>query len=172
LSPEIPQVRVDYVGMAKKATNFLYDRFNLPIALFIEPFNCHYSYETFDGYLQAVSKLPQKQTILYNCSNNDATDQLTCLLESSMGKFSILTTDTLYSSIKKTLQQAGKDLSQYPILVMGNTKRVPEEDHKKIFLMSTQAEQLALRAAESLLELIEHKREGIYEELSEDILKP
>jgi DNA-binding transcriptional regulator YhcF (GntR family) len=171
ISSKIPQIRRNISGMTKKATHFMYDRFKLPVTLIMEPLDCYYVYEKLDGYIQAVSELPQMQTLLYKCTNYDATKQITYLLKSTLGRFSILTIDVLYPSIKKTLLNLNKNPNDYPTLVMGNPNLIPENDLKGIFLIDFRAARIADKAAQLLLDIIEQKRTNVYEETNEEIIE-
>jgi hypothetical protein len=92
-------------------------------------------------------------------------------LKSTLGRFSILTIDVLYPSIKKTLLNLNKNPNDYPTLVMGNPNLIPENDLKGIFLIDFRAARIADKAAQLLLDIIEQKRTNVYEETNEEIIE-
>ncbi len=171
IRPEIPQVKYKVVSMASKATRFLGQRYSQPVVLLVEPFRLYVTHEINKGYMEGLRSIGQDRDFLYLCSDLDGTKAIERLLNGKQ-PFSILTTGGILPSVLQAYQKFSLSMEQYPILTIGNKFQMPKlEKRPGLYLMFLNPEEIALTAAQRLVEMIKTGNHNVYEERETEIIE-
>jgi len=121
------------------------------------------------GYHQGLVDFGQGEDLVYLCPDLNAERAIDRLIHRNNQPFSLLVTGGILSSVLDIYDQRSLNIKDYPVLVLTSAKHSFDKKQPGLYQIYIDAEKIALRAAELLLEMIQTGNHDIYEQLEPEI---
>lgn len=160
--------RIEEVG---KAITLKLAKEGARVVLALEPMKLAMSLELLRGYSSALGEAGQVEELLYLCENDNPTESLIRLIQRSSAPVAVVTTEFIFGGLVKMLRALGPIPNNLTFAVAATT-RLPVPPDVRAYLVMPQAKKMQVLAAERLIEVMEGKRETVFEELDCEIIPP
>lgn len=170
LDRRFPQVRANITDAVRDMTRKLSDEGRRKVVLAVEPMRLAMTHEIQAGYVAALEDLAQDEQIVYICPDDVPPPGLIHLLTLHPGTVALFTSEEIYPRIVEALRPAGGTVS-IPISFMGTRplNPVPQGPVHQLYFKSEETQTLAV---ERLLDLIQGRRDTVYETQDVEYLPP
>ncbi|MCX6971817.1 MAG: GntR family transcriptional regulator [Verrucomicrobia bacterium] len=170
LPREANQVRTRIEEAGKEMTLKLANE-GARVVLALEPMKLAMSLEILRGYSSALAEVGQSEELLYLCENDNPPESLIRLIQKSTTPIAVVTTDCIFTRLIKALQALGPIKKGLTFAVATSARPAIPPD-VRAYLLIPPAKKMQVLAAERLIELIEGKRETVFEELDCEVIPP
>ncbi len=115
---DVPQVTLGCANVARRAVEFLKERYDMPIHLVMESIWCYYLGELFRGYQETAERMGQA-AFLQSDESLSGCQILDRIHAAGQKKFAIIATDLYIERIFEEYKNRDIDPRQNPLLVIG-----------------------------------------------------
>ncbi len=171
LDRRFPQVRANTTEATREMAHKLADGGRRKVVLAVEPMRLAMTCEMQSGYVAALGDLNQIEQFVYLCLDDVPPLGLIELLTSRPETVALFTTDAIYPRIAEALRSTKGRTGSIPICVMGPRPLSPSPQgpvHQLYF----KSEETQTLAVERLLDLIQGRRDTVYETQDVEYLPP
>lgn len=167
-----PQVRLNVAGDTREIVARLGRQYGRKVILAVEPLRMAYTRDVCQGYSAGLEDLEQPEELIYYCPDDKPGTTLARLI-SEGADVAIVTTDQIYLRIKELYAAAGRNMADVPVAVFSSKSSPdPVTGGYPVYQLLTKGERYQKLAADRLIDLIQGRRDTVYEELDYVVVEP
>jgi DNA-binding transcriptional regulator YhcF (GntR family) len=171
LSPGLPQVRANITDAVRRMVHTLAEGGRRKVILAIEPLRLAMTHEVHAGYAAALADRVQDEQLVYICPDDVPPPGLIRLLTAQPEAFALFTTQEIYPRVAEALRKANVGTASLPLCLMV-TRPFSPTPYVQLHQLCFKAEEAQTLAVERLLDLVQGRRDAVYEAIDVEYLPP